>query len=147
MLALQPRYSFVRQIQAPSILRLGQRKDPHRGQQAGTVTSHPKVAGNPDGPLYGLQIVFTGQLSIPRAEAAKLAAKLGLFVQRSVSKKTSLVVVGNQDIRLPEWDEKSTKHRRAEELIAQGIDILIVSESDFFALMDAYSKRGTHEVG
>jgi len=56
-------------------------------------------------------------------------------------------VVGNQDIRLPEWGEKSTKHRRAEELIAHGIDILIVSESDFFALIDAYSKRGTHEVG
>jgi len=85
-------------------------------------------------------MVFTGTLSIGRAEAANLAAKLGLSVNASVMKKTSLVVVGDQDIRKPEWGEKSGKHRKAEELIAKGCDILIMSESDFFALIDAHSK-------
>lgn len=99
-----------------------------------------KLDGNPDGPLYGLQMVFTGTLSIGRAEAAKLAAKLGLSVNAGVTKKTSLVVVGDQDIRKPEWGEKSGKHRKAEELIAKGLDILILSESDFLALIDAHFK-------
>lgn len=101
-----------------------------------------KLEGNPDGPLYGLQLVFTGQLSIPRAEAAKVAADLGVFVHPSVTKKTSLVVVGDQDVRHPDWGDKSIKQRKAEELIAQGYDILILSESDFHALVQAYSERG-----
>lgn len=98
-----------------------------------------KLDGNPDGPLYGMQLIFTGQLSIPRAEAAKAAAELGLFVKRHITKKTSIVVVGDQDIRRPEWGEKSAKHRKAEELIAKGFDVRILTESDFFALINAYS--------
>lgn len=107
---------------------------------------HIKLDGNPDGPMHGLQVVFTGQLCIPRAEAAKRAADLGLFVHPSVTKKTSLVVVGNEDIRRPEWGEKSTKHRKAEELIEKGIDILILSERDFFALIDMHTRVEAHEV-
>jgi DNA polymerase-3 subunit epsilon len=99
-----------------------------------------RLDGNPDGPLYGQQVVFTGTLSIGRAEAANLAANLGLSVNTGVTKKASLVVVGDQDIRKPEWGEKSWKHRKAEELIAKGCDILILSESDFFALIDIHSK-------
>ena len=101
-----------------------------------------KLDGNPDGPLYGLKIVFTGKLSISRAGAAESAAQLGLFVNASVTKKTSLVVVGDQDIRKPEWGEKSGKHRKAEELIAKGLDILILSESDFLALIAAIIHDG-----
>jgi len=97
-----------------------------------------KLDGNPDGALYGQQVVFTGQLTVPRAEAAKRAAEVGLFVHPSVTKKTSLVVVGDQDIRRAEWGEKSTKRRKAEELIAKGLDIRILSERDFFDLIDAY---------
>jgi len=63
---------------------------------------------------------------------------VGLFVHPSVTKKTSLVVVGDQDIRRAEWGEKSTKHRKAEEFIAKGLDIRILSERDFFDLIDAY---------
>lgn len=109
-----------------------------------TGTSHEpaiKLDGTPDGPLYGLQFVFTGQLTMPRADAAKRAAELGGFVHPSVTRKTSLVVVGDQDIRRPGWGKKSAKHRKAEELIAQGFDILILSESDFIALIDRYSCR------
>lgn len=105
-----------------------------------------KLDGNPDGPMYGLQVVFTGQLCVPRAEAAMRAADLGLFVHPSVTKKTSLVVVGNEDIRRPEWGEKSAKHRKAEELIEKGFDILILSERDFFALIDMHTRVEAHEV-
>lgn len=92
-------------------------------------------AGNPDGPLYGEVIVFTGALDISRREAAQLAAEAGCEVGEGVTKHTTLLVVGDQDIRRLAGHEKSTKHRKAEELIARGHEIRILRESDFRQLM------------
>ena len=93
--------------------------------------------GNPDGPLAGEQIVFTGALSIPRSEAAKLAAMAGCDVGDSISKKkTTVLVVGDQDTRKLAGHEKSSKQRKAEELIAAGVAIRILGESDFRLLVE-----------
>ena len=92
--------------------------------------------GNPDGPLFGEQIVFTGALTLPRREAAALAAKAGCDVAAGVKKSTTLLVVGDQDIRKLAGHEKSTKHRKAELLIAKGQPIRILRESDFVRLVD-----------
>lgn len=93
-----------------------------------------KLDGNPDGPLYGENIVFTGALSMPRAEAGKLASELGCNVGNSVSKKTTMLVVGIQDTTKLAGYSKSSKHRKAEELIKKGIEIRILSENDFGAI-------------
>ncbi len=87
--------------------------------------------GNPNGPLYGETLVFTGSLSLPRREAADAASSAGCEVANSVTKHTTLLVVGDQDIRVLAGHEKSSKHRKAEELIAEGQRIRIVGESDF----------------
>jgi len=90
--------------------------------------------GNPDGPLAGEVAVFTGALSIPRKQASDLAAEAGCDVRTSVSKKTTLLVVGDQDIRKLAGRTKSSKQRKAEALISEGVDIRIVGESDFLRL-------------
>ena len=82
-----------------------------------------KLEGNPDGPLYGENIVFTGALTMPRAEAGKLASELGCNVGNSVSKKTTMLVVGIQDTTKLAGYSKSSKHRKAEELIGKGVDL------------------------
>lgn len=97
--------------------------------------SYTKLEANPDGPLYGNVVVFTGALSIPRQEAAKLAAFSGCEIGAGVTKQTSLLVVGDQDIRALAGAEKSSKHRKAEELIAKGQAIRIICESDFERLI------------
>lgn len=102
--------------------------DPSRG---GSVAHD----GNPDGSLYGEVIVFTGALIIPRHEAAELATRAGCETADGVTKHTTLLVVGDQDIRLLNGHEKSGKHRKAEELIAKGKPIRILTETDFLSMV------------
>jgi DNA polymerase-3 subunit epsilon len=93
-----------------------------------------KREGNPDGPLFGEVVCFTGALAIPRKEAAQLAAELGCGVKPGVSKKVTLLVVGDQDITKLGGNEISSKHRKALELIEKGCPIRILKETDFRAL-------------
>lgn len=90
-----------------------------------------KREGNPEGALYGEVLVFTGVLEIPRREACDLAASIGCQVVSGVTKKTTMLVVGDQDIKKLAGHEKSSKHRKAEEFIEKGIPIRILKESDF----------------
>lgn len=91
---------------------------------------------NEDGIFFGEVIVFTGQLSMSRDTATELALKLGCSVGNSVTKKTTLLVVGDQDITKLAGHEKSSKHRKAEELILSGHDIKILIESDFLNMIE-----------
>ena len=90
-----------------------------------------RMLGDGDGPLLGETVVFTGELSIPRIKAAELASTAGADVWDRVNKKTTLLVVGNQDIRLLAGHLKSSKHRLAEEMISEGYPIRILTETDF----------------
>jgi DNA polymerase-3 subunit epsilon len=93
---------------------------------------------NPDGPLYGEKLVFTGALSMPRREAADAAAAAGCAVESGVTKHTTILVVGDQDISRLAGHEKSIKHRKAEELIEKGRQIRIIGESDFQRLLKLF---------
>jgi len=91
--------------------------------------------GCPDGALYGEVLVFTGALKIPRREAANLAAGIGCEVDEGVTKGTTILVVGDQDVSRLAGHEKSSKHRKAEELIRRGQAIRILRETDFHELV------------
>lgn len=107
--------------------RVRQPIDPTAGGSASAI----KREGNPEGALYGEVLVFTGALEIPRREAADLAASIGCQVASGVTKKTTMLVVGDQDIKKLAGHEKSSKYRKAEELIEKGIQIRVLKESDF----------------
>jgi DNA polymerase-3 subunit epsilon len=96
----------------------------------------PKLDINTEGPLYGEVIVFTGALELKRSEAADMAANIGCQVESAVTKRTTILVVGNQDIKRFVGHEKSSKHRKAEELILKGQEIKILGESDFKELIN-----------
>jgi DNA polymerase-3 subunit epsilon len=108
----------------------------HSLKISSTAKSYTTLEANPEGSLFGNVVVFTGALSIPRQEAAKLAAFAGCEVGAGVTKHTSLLVVGDQDIRVLGGAEKSSKHRKAEELMAKGQAIRIIGESDFERLIN-----------
>ncbi|WP_246053743.1 exonuclease domain-containing protein [Paracoccus hibiscisoli] len=93
------------------------------------------MAGNPSGPLAGSTVVFTGALGLSRTEAAELAAQAGMSVKAGVTRQTTHLVVGDQDLSLLAGHARSSKHRKAEDMQAVGHPIQILGESDFRKLV------------
>ena len=91
--------------------------------------------GNPDGLLAGEVITFTGSLSLPREQSIDMACAAGCSFSPNVTKSTTILVVGDQDIRKLAGEKKSSKHRKAEKLLAGGQEIKIIKESDFSHLI------------
>jgi len=99
--------------------------------------------GNVEGPFFGEVAVFTGALSMPRKVAADMAATVGCEVDAGVTKATTLLIVGDQDVaRLAEGQTRSSKQLKAEKLIAKGQPIRILRETDFLAMCARQASRG-----
>jgi DNA polymerase-3 subunit epsilon len=101
---------------------------------------------NVEGSLFGEIPVFTGSLSITRHEAAAMAARAGCQIDEGVTKRTTILVVGDQDIYKLAGHEKSSNHRKAENLIQKGQKIRILTQSDFSRLLLDHSAIKTREV-
>jgi len=97
--------------------------------------------GNPEGYFFGEVLVFTGALDIPRREAANMAAQIGCAVANGVTKDTTILVVGDQDVKKLAGHDKSSKHRKAESLIKEGQSLRIIRESDFKELVNLSLKH------
>lgn len=112
------------------------------------LQGHGRVArsGSEVGSLSGNIIVFTGDLSIPRFEAANIAAKIGADVADSVTRKTTILVVGGRDPQYLDKGEKSGKQIKAEEIIEKGGSIRILSEAAFMALANGAPIEEIDEV-
>ncbi len=93
-------------------------------------------AKNVDSPLYGQVCVFTGALeSLTRREAMQLVADIGGICGDNVTKKTNLLILGDNDYCKAIKDGKSNKQKKAEKLILEGADLKIISESVFLDML------------
>lgn len=94
---------------------------------------------DPDGPFYGLTVCCTGTLaSMTRPLARDLVAQAGGQPLPGVSKKTDVLVVGNQDPRrFVLGATMSTKHQKAAELLQSGHPIEVIGEPDFLQRLAA----------
>jgi DNA polymerase-3 subunit epsilon len=88
-----------------------------------------------DGPLIGAVVAFTGSLSLSRNDAADLAARHGMDVRGTVTKATTHLVVGDQDLAVLAGHRTSSKHRKAEQMRAAGHPIRILCETEFLKLV------------
>ncbi len=93
------------------------------------------MEGNPNGALAGSVVVFTGALGMSRNEAAELAARAGMSVKPGVTKDTTHLVVGDQDLNVLAGHTKSSKHRKADDMRAAGHPIRIMGETEFKGLV------------
>lgn len=98
------------------------------------------VGADPAHPLFGHRIVFTGALGISRAEAKSRAAALGAQPASSVTRATTLLVVGDgfvaSDLRAGRGTGRVTsKARRALELRSAGYRVEVLSEGEFLQML------------
>ncbi len=91
-----------------------------------------------DNPLYKKVCVFTGTLErMPRKDAMQVVANIGGICSNTVTKKTDYLILGNYDYCTSIKDGKSTKRKTAEEYILQGCDITIISENEFYDIIQS----------
>lgn len=95
-----------------------------------------KGKGNPAGEYFGEVLVFTGALALPRVEAMQLALNKGFDVNSGVTKKTTYLVKGMQEMHKLGGKELSAKETKALDLVKKGQNIVFLSEKDFFAIVD-----------
>lgn len=83
-----------------------------------------------DAPFAGETVCFTGALeTLTRRDAQQVVSRLGGRASSSVTKETSLVVVGGD----PETDKPSSKLKKARKLREAGEAVTIISEHAFRA--------------
>lgn len=108
---------------------------PGFGLLANEITINPDA--DPNNPLYGMGITFTGALSsMTRHLAWQQVGRCGGMPLENVTKKTNLLVFGHQDARmLAPGAALSGKFQKALDLKAKGADLEIIGEDDFLAML------------
>ena len=92
---------------------------------------------NPESPMLGQSIVFTGTLgSMSRAEAWARILAVGATPEKGVTKNTNMLVFGVQDpSHLRPGAEQSNKFLKAQELRAKGQAIEVIDEASFLRML------------
>lgn len=90
---------------------------------------------DPSNDLYGKVCVLTGELEkLSRAQATSIIKNIGGSVRNSVSSRTDYLIVGHAGCSHPMAGTKSSKRKKAEEIIAAGGKIKIMAEEEFYRL-------------
>jgi DNA polymerase III epsilon subunit-like protein len=96
---------------------------------------HANPQADPRHPLYGQTVVFTGNLGISRPQAKERAARLGAQPASAVTRRTTVLVVGDGFVASDLRNGRVTgKARRVLELHERGQAIEVLSEAEFLQL-------------
>ncbi len=94
-------------------------------RDAGSKKKSPSyIYGDPNGPMAGKILVFTGELSISRERATQMALEAGFDVGKNLTKKTRILVKGD-------YVQKTSKMEYAERLTALSGRLKIIDEKEF----------------
>lgn len=98
----------------------------------------PNIDADHDHPLYGQTICFTGKLdSFTQGDAERIAADFGATVEDNVTKRTTLVVVGQfSPAHLRAGAKLSNKAAKATALASRGQPLEIVDEDAFLTYIN-----------
>ena len=110
---------------------------PQLAKNPSKSTIKSKIIGDPSkvdegNYFYGKSVCFTGSFQYGiRTELLQKIADIGGIPVDSVTKKTNILVVGLQDFKKVGDSGMSSKQKKAIDLKSSGVDIEIMSESDF----------------
>lgn len=117
----------------------------HQSLSRKTYLPDASITADSDNFLYGEMVVITGKLpyGISRRVAWNTIASLGGQPQQNITKKTTLIIIGDWDTAtLSPGAANSSKYRKAMTLRQAGQDIEIMNGHDFVALVDEALEEG-----
>lgn len=98
-------------------------------------------------PIFGKIVVFTGKIStMTRKEAFQIVANLGGIPQDTITKKTNFLVIGSEEFASSVKNGKTQKMQKAEEYMAKGQEIAVLSEAAFFDLVEDWISPSAFEL-
>lgn len=112
----------------------------------GLIRPETGVDADPEHPLYGQVLVFTGALSIRRQDAWDAAARCGAAVEKTVTKRTTLLVVGDGFTGSDPSDFTTGKAAKAVLLRGKGQRIEVLTEADLVQLLADAQTSGVREA-
>jgi DNA polymerase-3 subunit epsilon len=87
-------------------------------------------------PFYNKHCVFTGTLeTMSRREAAQIVVNFGGITEDRITKRTNFLILGDNDYN-KRGENKSTKHKKAEQYILQGQELQIIPENVFYDMIE-----------
>jgi DNA polymerase-3 subunit epsilon len=94
---------------------------------------NPVIKPSKEAALSGQHCVISGRIeTISRAETKALIESLGGIQDEAVSRKTSILILGNGLYGANKPGEKSVKQKKAEQYRESGQEIEILTEEEFF---------------
>ncbi|WP_202925709.1 exonuclease domain-containing protein [Goekera deserti] len=112
----------------------------------GLIRPETAVDADPEHPLYGHVLVFTGALSIRRQDAWDAAARCGAVVEKTVTKRTTMLVVGDGFTGSDPADFTTGKAAKAVQLRDNGQRIEVLTEADLVQLLADAQTFGVREA-
>jgi len=87
-------------------------------------------------PLYQKKCVFTGVLDqFDRKTAMQYVANVGGICKNGITKETNYLILGDNSYCASIKDGKSSKQKKAEDMILKGLDIQIIPETTFCQIL------------
>lgn len=108
--------------------------------KSGSRTKSSEIIGNPDlidegNYFYGKEVCFTGKCCYgKRDELRQMVADIGGIPANDVTRRTQVLVVGQQDYREVGESGLSNKQKKAMDLLDKGQEIEILSEAEFLQM-------------
>ena len=132
---LEEKYNFHRGKFAPEsfIAHQANKNKQTKAEVLASLEEHPELAEE-DNYFYGKTVCFTGSFMYgTKKELLQKIKDVGGNPADSVTKKTDVLVVGQQDYRVVGDSGMSNKQKKAFQLLEKGQDIEILSETEFLS--------------
>lgn len=100
-------------------------------------------AADPGHPLYGQTMVFTGGMALRREDAWAAVASLGATPEKAVTKRTTMLVIGDGFTGNCVEEFHTGKAAKAVHWQAKGHTIEVLTEGDFFGMLEEKASSGT----
>lgn len=130
---MESKYNFHRGKFAHSTFIAHQANKQTKAQVFNSLEEHPELVDEANY-FYGKNVCFTGTCMYgARKELLQKIKDVGGIPSDSVTKKTEVLVVGQQDYRVVGDSGMSNKQKKAFQLLEKGQDIEILSETEFLS--------------